>query len=87
MHEMRQRLSMLPAMAKVGLVVGGYVGALLLALFAVWLSATLADPIDSDASAGMQAFGDSVLFIAVLGVASMLPTGLALFFLHELRAR
>jgi hypothetical protein len=77
MHRALQRLSVLSTAAKGGLVAAGYVAALLLAFFSVWLQA---DPIDADASAGMQAFGDVVLFFAVLGVGSAFPTALMLFF-------
>ena len=86
-HEVRRRLNSLPAVAKAGLIVGGYIAALLLALGSAWLNAALVDPIDATASAGMYAFGDSILFFFVFGVASIFPTALALFFLHASRAR
>jgi hypothetical protein len=87
MNELCRRMSMLPVVAKAVLITGGYVGAVLLAVFSVWLNAMLADPVVGNASAGMQAFGDSLLFIVVFGLAATLPTGLALFFWHGLRAR
>jgi len=75
----------LPAMAKAGLVVGGYGAAMLLAfgVVAIYIIQT-SGPI-RDASSGMYAFGDALLFVAVFGVASTIPTGLALVFLRQRR--
>jgi len=68
---------------KLGLVLAGYVAALLLtcAFFLVreWLMPKDA----SQASAGMQAFADVMLFFAMFGFLSLVPTGLALFFLRR----
>jgi len=59
---------------KAGLVVGGYAAALLLAWGAVRLQATFTSNPDPQASAGMAAFGDAVLFLAVFGLAAIPPT-------------
>ena len=40
---------------------------------------------DADASAGMYAFGDWLLFIAVFSAVVLFPTGLALYFLRPCR--
>lgn len=65
---------------KLGLVFGGYVMACLIASGAVYLNQLFTqDP--SQASAGMSAFGDSILFIAVFGFLALFPTGLAIYFL------
>ena len=68
--------------AKIALVVCGYVGALLVAsaIVAVYVAATSGP--DRQAYSGMYAFGDSLLFLAVFGVAAVPATGSALFFLR-----
>ncbi len=40
---------------------------------------------DAQASSGMYAFGDSLLFVAVFGTIGLLPTGLAFVFLRPYR--
>ena len=77
------RMKALPVPAKVGMVLGGYALAILFAfcLVAIYISQTSGP--ERDASAGMYAFGDALLFIAVFGVVSIIPTGLALAFLRQ----
>ena len=70
-------------MKKVGLVVLGYVVAVLIAVAVV--AAHMRFTSGPDASGGMQAFGDALLFVGVLGVGSLVPTGMALFFLRPYR--
>lgn len=67
---------------KVGLVAAGYILALLIAQAAVAIheASTRADSRGSD---GMYAFGDSLLFLAVFGVAAVPATGAALYFLKS----
>src|SRR5258706_8120874 len=79
------RMQTLPAVAKAGIVVGGYVVAALLAfcVLSIYISQTSGP--DRDASAGMFAFGDSLLFIAIFGIVSIIPTGMALVFLRQSR--
>ena len=69
--------------AKSGTVVAGYVAALALAAFAVYLQvqATAGNP-DYIASNGMYAFGEGLLFLAVFTVAALFPTALALHYLR-----
>ena len=76
------RLKALPALARVGIVAGGYAAAMLVAIGAVAVLNMLDSGTDRDASSGMAAFGDAVLFIAVFGALAMVPTALAviLFF-------
>ena len=66
---------------KTGIVVGGYAAAFLLAVAAFelrqWMTA--------QASSGMYAFGDLVVFLFVLGIVGLVPTGLALYFLRPVR--
>ncbi len=70
-------------LAKVGLVVAGYVLAATVAAAAVTLFhlVTISGP-----NGGMNAFGDCLLFLAVFGVGAVLPTGAGLFFLRPWNA-
>jgi hypothetical protein len=71
--------------AKLGIVVGSYVIALLVATAALAVYIYLTDSPDRDLSSGMYAFGDSLLFLAVLTVASLPATTAALYFLRPCR--
>ena len=77
------RLSNLSGLAKVRVVVGGYVVALALATLALTVYVSITSSPDRDASSGMYAFADGLLFLFAFAVASLAPTGLAL---HSLRA-
>lgn len=77
-------LKMRPA-AKFGLVVASYAIALLVAIVVVVIYIHLTDSPDRDLSGGMHAFGDSLLFLAVLTLASIPATGAALYFLRPCR--
>jgi len=68
-------------LTKVGLVIGGYVIACLAAAGVVYVYQFFAQDAASQASAGMSAFGDLILFAGVFGVLMLFPTGLALYFL------
>jgi len=70
--------------AKISVVAAGYVVAIILASIAVAIHIRIIGP-DAQSAGGMYAFGDSVLFVAVFGVAALLPTGAALFFLRPYR--
>jgi hypothetical protein len=70
------------APAKVGLVAAGYVAAVLVALATVSLYIAATDTPDRQASSGMYAFGDSLLFLAVFATAAVPATGMGLFFLR-----
>jgi hypothetical protein len=71
---------------KIGVVVGGYMAAILLAAVTVAIHIACTSGQDAQASSGMYAFGDLLLFLAVFGVAALVPTGVALFFLRPYRA-
>jgi hypothetical protein len=71
---------------KIGVVLGGYLAALLLAGVMVAVDVAFTSGPDAQASSGMYAFGDMLLFLAVFGVAALIPTGAALFFLRPYRA-
>jgi hypothetical protein len=70
---------------KASVVLGGYVLALAVAsaVVAVRLAATRGP--DAQASAGMYAFGDLILFAATFGIVGLLPTALGLVFLRPCR--
>ena len=72
--------------ARIGLVLAGYAIALLVAVAAVALHAHLGDPQDRVLSSGMHAFGDAIVFLGVLTLASVPATGAALYFLRPCRA-
>lgn len=71
-------------LAKVGLIVAGYIVAFLVA-FAVVAIRVAAGAAGGQASGGMAAFGDSLLFLAVFGVAAVPSTATALYFLRPVR--
>ena len=72
--------------AKLALVAAGYVGAFLAALAIVALYVAATSGPDRQASGGMYAFGDSLLFLGVFGVAAVPATGAGLFFLRPYAA-
>ncbi len=69
------------ALTKAAWIAGGYAAALALACGAVAAHVAVSD--SNDASGGMQAFGDALLFVGVLGTASLLPTGATLYWLRQ----
>ena len=73
-------------LAKVGLVTLGYAGALLVALTVVTFRVVTTTGPDAQASSGMYAFGDALLFVNVFGVLALVPTVAALYFLRPYRA-
>jgi len=80
-----QRMRTLSGVAKAGIVLGGYAAAILLAVCVVSIYVYQTSGPDRDAYAGMYDFGDSLLFLAIFGAASIVPTGLALVFLRQSR--
>ena len=70
---------------KISLIISGYVLAFLVAwaVVAVYISATSGP--DRQDYGGMYAFGDALLFLGVLGMASVPATGAALYFLRPYR--
>ena len=79
------RIKTLPAKAKAGIVVGGYIAAILSAVGVVLLYINYTSGPDRDSSSGMYAFGDVLLFVAVFGIVSIIPSGVALVFLRQNR--
>ena len=74
-------MSKMSRLAKLGLVIGGYVMACLVASGAVYVYQLFTQDAAAQASAGMYAFGDFILFVGIFGVLALFPTGLALYFL------
>src|SRR4030095_1382513 len=70
---------------KVSVIAGGYIAALLMAFAAVALHIATTSGPDAQASSGMYAFGDALLFVAVFAACALVPTGAALFFLRPYR--
>lgn len=71
--------------SKIAVVAGGYIAAFLVAATAVAIRIANTSGPDAQASSGMYAFGDALLFVAVFGVSALGPTGAALFFLRPYR--
>jgi hypothetical protein len=67
---------------KVGAVLVGYVASFIAGCVAVYSRQLLTQGYPADASGGMQAFGDAVLFLGVVGIAALFPTALALYYLR-----
>ena len=77
------------SLAKLGIVFGGFVLACLglAAAGVVYVYELLTQSAAAQASAGMYAFGDLLLFIDVFGVLALFPTGLGLYFLLNRKNR
>lgn len=67
---------------KIGIVILGYILAFVSALAAVFLQMLFTDATQGQASSGMAAFGDAILFLLVFGTLALVPTALAFFFLR-----
>ena len=78
-------MQIMKALIKIALVLAGYVAAVLLASAAVAVRIANTSGPDAQASAGMYAFGDGLVFIAVFSAVALVPTGLALWFLRPCR--
>jgi hypothetical protein len=70
---------------QVAAVVAGYVAAALIASAVVAIHVAATSGPESQASGGMYAFGDAILFLGVFGVCALVPTGAVLFFLRRYR--
>lgn len=70
---------------KIALIAAGYVAAFLIASAAVAIRVAHTSGPDAQASSGMYAFGDTVVFVAVFGVTALVPTGAALLLLRPYR--
>ena len=70
-------------LVKCGAVLAGYMIAVIAASAAVAVRVANTQGLDAQASAGMYAFGDLILFLGVFGILELFPTGLALYFLRR----
>lgn len=73
------------AIAKVGIICGGYLAAFGIAPLAVTLYIAATSNIDRVTYSGMSACGDSLVFLFAFGAAAVAPTAIALFFLRPYR--
>jgi hypothetical protein len=69
--------------AKVGIVAGGYALAFAIASLVLRVYSAATNGPDRQTYGGMVAFGDSLLFLGVLGVAAIPATAAALYFLRS----
>ena len=74
-------------LTKTGIVFAGYACAFALAVVVTYIKmrATANSP-DADASSGMHAFGELLVFVFTFGFAALVPSGFAFYFLREVRA-
>ena len=72
-------------LGKAGTVAGGYLTAFLIAVAAVAIHVVLTSKPVVQASSGMYAFSDVILFFGVFGVLALVPTCAALFFFRRYR--
>ena len=70
-------------LAKLGLVIGGYVAACLIASAIVYIWQLSTQNASAQASAGMYAGGDLLLLIGVFLVLALIPTGLTFYFVFR----
>ena len=70
-------------LAKLGLVIGGYVPACLIASVVVYVWQQFTQDAAAQASAGMYAGGDLRLYMGVFGVLALIPTALAVYFVAK----
>src|SRR5262245_37569935 len=70
---------------KVGLVAAGYIGAFAIAWAVVAVHIATTQGPDRRDYAAMFDFGDTLLFLGAFGLAAVVPTGAALFFLRPYR--
>jgi hypothetical protein len=68
--------------AKLGAVLAGYLAALLAAGAAAYVRLLLVP--NDQASGGMQAFGDLLFFLGILGILALVPTAVGLFWLRPI---
>lgn len=68
-------------LAKIGIVLVGYICSVIGAFAAVYINSLFIQ--DVQASSGMSAFGDTLLFMLVCGGLAIVPTLLAIYFLFR----
>lgn len=78
-------LSHLKPASRIAIVFGGYILAFVIAAFVLRIYIAATGGPDRQASSGMTAFGDSMFFVGVLGLAAVPATAAALYFLRGRR--
>ena len=68
---------------KIGIVVAGYILACVAAYIATYIQELATRGTDAQASQGMFAFGQSILFMLVFGGLALIPTVLGFYFLRS----
>jgi len=68
---------------KIGIVIAGYILACAAAFAATYINELTTRGTDAQASQGMLAFGQSMLFLLVFGGLALIPTVLAFYFLRS----
>ena len=68
---------------KIGIVTAGYIFACVAATIATYIQELTTRGTDAQASQGMFAFGQSILFMLVFGGLALMPTVLAFYFLRS----
>jgi hypothetical protein len=68
---------------KIGIVIVGYILACVAAYVATYINELATRSTDAQASQGMFAFGQSILFLLVFGGLALIPTVLAVYFLRS----
>jgi hypothetical protein len=84
-YKIAQRGAMKPYVKKLIVLAAGYIAALVIAVAAVALRIKFLSGPDEEASSGMYAFGDALLFVTVFSICALVPSGAALFFLRPYR--
>ena len=74
-------MAKMSGLVTMGLVIVGYVAACLVASGVAYVWDQFTQGSVAQASSGMYAFGDLLLFIGVFSVLALIPTGLAVYFL------
>ena len=69
-------------LVKVGVVLGGYIGAFVAASILVYIRQLLTSGPAAQAASGMYAWGDLMLFVMAFTILALIPTGFALYFLR-----
>jgi hypothetical protein len=72
-------------LTKLGVILGGYILACLIASGVLYVYQLFTQDAAAQASSGMYAFGDLLLFLGVFGVLALFPTGLAFYLLLKAR--
>ena len=85
MRRLLQKIDSLKPLTKTAMVIGLYIAAFLMALAVAMIYDIVSSYLFPDPSDGMKSFGIFLLFLFVLGVTLIFPTGLCLIILRKSR--